>query len=70
LPNMWLKIDLPESDWEYLQSCARIRQTSMRGLVNRVLHATAEDYLVRAIIDDESQPVEGRKYRRNRYAES
>lgn len=66
--TMWLEINLPEDNWTYLETCARIRQTSMRGLVSRVLSATAEDYLVRAILDDESQPVDGRKYRMKRYA--
>jgi hypothetical protein len=59
---MWLKIDLPASDWEYLEACARIRQISMRGLCTRLLHDIAKDLLVRAILDDDSQPTQGRKY--------
>jgi hypothetical protein len=64
---MWLKIDLPQSDWEYLHACARIRHTSMRGLCNRLLHDIAQDLLVRAVLDDDSKPIEGRKYKRRDY---
>ena len=64
---MWLKIDLPGEDWEYLKTCARIRQTSMRGLCGKLLHAIAEGQLTLAILEDESRPIPGRKYKKYRY---
>ena len=64
---MWLKIDLPDEDWEYLKTCARIRHTSMRGLCGKLLHEIAEGQLTLAILDDESRPIQGRKYQKYRY---
>ena len=64
---MWLKIDLPDEDWEYLKTCARIRHTSMRGLCTLLLHGIAESQLTLAILDDDSQPIGGRKYQKYRY---
>jgi len=64
---MWLKIELTNPHWEYLEACARIRHTSMRGLFNRLLHDIAQDMLVRAILDDDSRPIDGRQYRDRRH---
>ena len=60
---MYVKIELTDRDWEYLRKCARIRRISMSRLCSRLLRDIARDFLVRAVLDDDSRPTEGRPYR-------
>ena len=60
---MYVKIELSEQDWAYLHKCARIRHTSISKLCSRLLRDIARDFLVRAVLDDDSRPTEGRPYR-------
>jgi hypothetical protein len=46
----------------YLQRCACIRQTSLQNLCRRIIEVIARDQMVLAILDDQSQPIDGRRY--------
>jgi hypothetical protein len=64
---MYVKIDLSDTDYKYLEACARIRRTSLRKMCNQLLHDIAHDRLVEAVLDDDGQPVQGKQYRTRRY---
>jgi hypothetical protein len=46
----------------YMQRCAAIRQTSVTSLCSKLIETIARDQLVLPVLDDDSQPTEGRRF--------
>ena len=59
---MYLHVDLTDTELDYLKRCARIRQTSVFQLTQRLFRTIAKDELVLAILDDDSRPVDAKRY--------
>ena len=55
-------VELTEDQREYYLRCARIRQTSVISLLRRIIKVVANDQLVLAILDDDSQSEAIRKF--------
>jgi len=57
---------LSDEDKTYLIRCASIRKTSLTVLYQKLIEMIARDQLVLAVLDDDSQPFQG-KTRRVQY---
>jgi hypothetical protein len=55
---------LDEESENYLAACARIRKTSKRYLIHKLLEAICNDQLVTSILDDESKIVPREEWHR------
>jgi len=53
---------LSPEDRAYFQRCASIRRTSVNNLYGRLIETIAKDQMVLAVLDDDSQPFDGRPY--------
>jgi hypothetical protein len=57
-------IILDEESEKYLAACARIRKTSKRYLIHKLLEVICNDQLVTSILDDESKIVPREEWHR------
>jgi hypothetical protein len=59
---MNVTFDITENQRHYYECCARLRRTSVTVLCRRLLETIAQDQMVLAVLDDDSKPVDGRRY--------
>ena len=63
-------VEIPDDDFRYLQTCARIRRVSTIQLVKRLIRIIAQEQLVLSVLDDDSQPFDIEPEVRARYNRS
>ena len=50
-----MTVDVPDDDYAYLETCARLRHISVSRLLLRLVRVVAHDQLVLSVLDDNSQ---------------